>query len=237
MMDILAIAAHPDDVELAAAGTLIKHIESGAKVGIVDLTAGELGTRGDADIRAAEAEESRKIMGVSQRINLYLKDGFFEENETSLNLIIQVIRKYRPRVVLTNAVHDRHPDHERASALVSRACFLSGLVKIVTLDNGIEQQSWRPQAVYHMIQDRYVRPDFVVDITPCYDQKMAAVKAFKSQFYQPGDTGPVTPISSAAFLHFLEGRAREFGRSIGVEFGEGFTVERPLGAANILDFH
>ena len=237
MMDILAIAAHPDDVELAAAGTLIKHIESGAKVGIVDLTAGELGTRGDADIRAAEAEESRKIMGVSQRINLYLKDGFFEENETSLNLIIQVIRKYRPRVVLTNAVHDRHPDHERASALVSRACFLSGLVKIVTLDNGIEQQSWRPQAVYHMIQDRYVRPDFVVDVTPYYDQKMAAVKAFKSQFYQPGDMGPVTPISSAAFLHFLEGRAREFGRSIGVEFGEGFTVERPLGAANILDFH
>ena len=237
MMDILAIAAHPDDVELAAAGTLIKHIESGAKVGIVDLTAGELGTRGDVDIRAAEAEESRKIMGVSQRINLYLKDGFFEENETSLNLIIQVVRKYRPRVVLTNAVHDRHPDHERASALVSRACFLSGLVKIVTLDNGIEQQSWRPQAVYHMIQDRYVRPDFVVDVTPYYDQKMAAVKAFKSQFYQPGDMGPVTPISSAAFLHFLEGRAREFGRSIGVEFGEGFTVERPLGAANILDFH
>ncbi len=235
MMDILAFGAHPDDVELAASGTLIHHIKMGAKVAIVDLTAGELGTRGNAEIRASEAEQSRIIMGVQHRMNLQLRDGFFENDEPALLKVVAAIRRFCPRVVMANAVADRHPDHGRAAALVARACFLSGLPKVITRFEGAEQSAWRPESVYHYIQDRYIKPDLVVDITDSFSQKMEAIRAFSSQFYTAGDEGPQTPISSAEFLHFIEGRAREFGRSIGVEFGEGFTVERPMGISNLLD--
>jgi bacillithiol biosynthesis deacetylase BshB1 len=235
MTDILAFGAHPDDVELAAAGTLIHHIKMGAKVSIVDLTAGEMGTRGDAETRAAEAALSRKIMGVQNRMNLHLRDGFFENDEASLLKVVAAIRHFCPRVILANAVADRHPDHGRAAALVERACFLSGLPKVITHFEGAEQTAWRPSSVYHYIQDRYIKPDLVVDITDSFSQKMEAIRAFSSQFYKAGDLGPQTPISSAAFLQFIEARAREFGRSIGVEFGEGFTVERPLGITNLMN--
>ena len=235
MTDILAFGAHPDDVELAAAGTLIHHIKMGAKVSIVDLTAGEMGTRGDAETRAAEAALSRKIMGVQNRMNLHLRDGFFENDEASLLKVVAAIRHFCPRVILANAVADRHPDHGRAAVLVERACFLSGLPKVITHFEGAEQTAWRPSSVYHYIQDRYIKPDLVVDITDSFSQKMEAIRAFSSQFYKAGDVGPQTPISSAAFLQFIEARAREFGRSIGVEFGEGFTVERPLGITNLMN--
>jgi len=235
MTDILAFGAHPDDVELAAAGTLIHHIKMGAKVSIVDLTAGEMGTRGDAETRAAEAALSRKIMGVQNRMNLHLRDGFFENDEASLLKVVAAIRHFCPRVILANALADRHPDHGRAAALVERACFLSGLPKVITHFEGAEQTAWRPSTVYHYIQDRYIKPDLVVDITDSFSQKMEAIRAFSSQFYKAGDVGPQTPISSAAFLQFIEARAREFGRSIGVEFGEGFTVERPLGITNLMN--
>jgi bacillithiol biosynthesis deacetylase BshB1 len=235
MTDILAFGAHPDDVELAAAGTLIHHIKMGAKVSIVDLTAGEMGTRGDAETRAAEAALSRNIMGVQNRMNLQLRDGFFENDEASLLKVVAAIRHFCPRVILANAVADRHPDHGRAAALVERACFLSGLPKVITHFEGAEQTAWRPSSVYHYIQDRYIKPDLVVDITDSFSQKMEAIRAFSSQFYKAGDVGPQTPISSAAFLQFIEARAREFGRSIGVEFGEGFTVERPLGITNLMN--
>jgi len=234
MIDILAFGAHPDDVELAAGGTLIHHIKAGAKVVVVDLTAGELGTRGNAETRAAEAEESRKIMGVDSRINLGLRDGFFENDEASLIKVVAAIRHFRPRIVMANAVTDRHPDHGRAATLVGRACFLAGLPKVLTHNDGIEQAVWRPDAVYHYIQDRYIKPDFVVDISDSFSQKMQAIRAFATQFYRDGDDGPQTPISSAEFLYFIEARARELGHSIGVEFGEGFTSERPLGISNLL---
>lgn len=234
MTDILAFGAHPDDVELAAGGTLIHHIKAGANVALVDLTAGELGTRGNAETRAAEAEQSRKIMGAHTRINLQLRDGFFENDEPSLIKVVAAIRHFKPKVVFANATTDRHPDHGRAAALVGRACFLAGLPKVVTHDNGIEQQVWRPHSVYHYIQDRYIKPDLVVDISDSFPQKMQAIQAFASQFYRDGDDGPQTPISSAEFLYFIEARAREFGRSIGVEFGEGFTAERPLGISNLM---
>jgi bacillithiol biosynthesis deacetylase BshB1 len=236
MMDILAFGAHPDDVELAAAGTLIHHIKNGAKVAVVDLTAGELGTRGDSETRAAEAEQGRIIMGVHTRVNLGLRDGFFENDEAALLKVIAEIRRFRPRVVLANAVSDRHPDHGRAAALVSRACFLAGLPKVITHEAGAEQTAWRPDAVYHYIQDHHIKPDMVVDISDSFAQKMQAIRAFATQFYREGDDGPQTPISSAEFLHFIEARARDFGRSIGVEFGEGFTAERPLGTGNLLSF-
>ncbi len=235
MIDILAFGAHPDDVELAAAGTLIHHIKMGAKVSIVDLTAGEMGTRGDAETRAAEAALSRNIMGVQNRMNLHLRDGFFENDEASLLKVVVAIRHFCPRVILANAVADRHPDHGRAAVLVERACFLSGLPKVITHFEGAEQTAWRPSSVYHYIQDRYIKPDLVVDITDSFSQKMEAIRAFSSQFYKADDLGPQTPISSAAFLQFIEARAREFGRSIGVEFGEGFTVERPLGITNLMN--
>jgi bacillithiol biosynthesis deacetylase BshB1 len=235
MTDILAFGAHPDDVELAAAGTLIHHIKMGAKVSIVDLTAGEMGTRGDAETRAAEAELSRNIMGVQNRMNLQLRDAFFENDEASLLKVVAAIRHFCPRVILANAITDRHPDHGRAAALVERACFLSGLPKVVTQFEGAEQAAWRPESVYHYIQDRYIKPDLVVDITDSFSEKMEAIHAFSSQFYKAGDLGPQTPISSEAFLQFIEARAREFGRIIGVEFGEGFTVERPLGITNLMN--
>jgi bacillithiol biosynthesis deacetylase BshB1 len=229
-LHILAFAAHPDDLELSACGTLIKHIQMGYQCGIVDLTRGELGTRGNSESRAAEAMESSKIMGLSIRENLNLGDGFFEINEETLLAVITQIRKYRPSIVLANAEFDRHPDHGRAAALVTRACFLSGLPKLVT--EGFSAH--RPQAVYHYIQDRFQKPDLIVDISDVFDQKMQAIKAFKTQFYDPNSTEPNTPISGKDFMEFLSARATEYGRTIGTKYGEGFTTERTLGTNSLI---
>lgn len=229
-VDILAVGAHPDDVELTCAGTLLHHKNLGYSIGIVDLTAGELGTRGNAQTRAEEARISAEILGLKHRINLALPDGFFSEDEHSLRKLIGAIRTLKPKVVLANAVADRHPDHGRGGSFISRACFLAGLLKIETTDtDGKLQLPHRPQAVYHYIQDRYLIPDLVVDITPWFDTKMASVKAYGTQFFSGDNHGPETPISSPDFLYFIESRARDFGRLIGVRYGEGFTVERAVG--------
>jgi bacillithiol biosynthesis deacetylase BshB1 len=236
-LDILAFAAHPDDAELACSGTLIKHAQQGKKVGIVDLTQGDLGTRGSVEIRAKEAADSAKILGLSARENLKMPDGFFDETEENLQKIIYAIRKYQPEVIIANAVSDRHPDHGRGSQIVSRACFLSGLVRIETSDDGEIQQPWRPKNIYHYIQFRYIKPDFVVDITDVWEQKLASIKAFKSQFYDPNSDEPSTLIASENFLKYIEARAMEFGASIEVGYGEGFTVERPLAISDLLSLN
>ncbi len=228
-LDLLAFAAHPDDVELSCAGTLIKHAEAGYKTGVVDLTRGELGTRGSAAIRDAEAQLAGQVMGISFRENLGMKDGFFELNEENKLAVVRMIRKYRPEIVLANAIDDRHPDHGRGSKLVSDACFLSGLIKVVTRLDDREQEAWRPKAVYHYIQDRTMRPDFIVDISGTMEKRVKAIMAFSSQFYNPNSTEPETAISSKLFLEGLKSRALEFGRLIGAEYGEGFVAERTPG--------
>jgi bacillithiol biosynthesis deacetylase BshB1 len=232
-LDILAFAAHPDDVELAASGTVLHHIALGKKVGIVDLTKGELGTRGSAEIREQEAALSSKILGISVRENLDLGDGFFEINETNLLKVVSMIRKYRPKVVLCNALHDRHPDHGRGGDLVARATFLSGLPKVVTLINGQNQEAFRPLTVLRYIQDNWIQPDVVVDITPYFETKMKSILAFSTQFYNPNSTEPQTAISSPDFLEYLKGRAIQFGRVINTTYGEGFNVVRPLGIEDL----
>tara|TARA_R110001592_G_scaffold363221_3_gene681726 strand:- start:117426 stop:118154 length:729 start_codon:yes stop_codon:yes gene_type:complete len=237
-LDILAIVAHPDDAELACAGTLLQEKANGKRIGIVDLTQGELGSRGSAELRHKEATLSSKILGLDARDNIRLADGFFEETEENLLAVIQQIRKYQPEILITNAIEDRHPDHGRGSALVQRAAFLSGLLKIETVFDGEKQEHWRPKAVYHMIQDRYIKPDFVVDITSVYDQKMESIKAFSSQFFSGkshNNKETITPISSPDFLYFLEARAREFGRAINATYAEGFTVERTPGVKSLFD--
>lgn len=233
-VDILAIAAHPDDIELACSGTILKHIKMGYTAGIVDLTQGELGTRGTAEIRLEEANNSALMMGVSFRKNLNLGDGFFEENEATLKVIITEIRAAKPKIVFANAMRDRHPDHGRASALISRACFLAGLSKIETTFNNVPQEAHRPKSTYFYIQDYNIGPDFIVDISEYYSQKIESVLAFKSQFFDPNSSEPNTPISSKEFLDFLEGRALEYGRLIGVKYGEGFKIDRPLGIENLM---
>lgn len=234
-LDILAFAAHPDDVELSCAGTLMKYIATGKKVGIVDLTQGELGSRGTIDTRYSEAAEASKVMGIAQRINLKMADGFFENNEASKRLIIEQIRRFRPEVVLANAVKDRHPDHGRASKLVSEACFLSGLRKIETELDGKPQELYRPRAIYHYIQDYYIEPDFVVDVSEFYERKIEAIKCFKTQFYDPESKEPQTPISGKDFFRFIESRMIELGRPIGAKYAEGFTAERFIGVKDIFD--
>jgi N-acetylglucosamine malate deacetylase 1 len=231
-LDILAFGAHPDDVELSASGTLINHIKRGYKCGVVDLTNGELGTRGTAETRKSEAEAASKIMGLLVRENLNMADGFFQNDKTHKLEIVRMIRKYRPQIVLCNAVSDRHPDHGRGSDLIRDAVFLSGLLKVETIDSGIKQETWRPSAVYHYIQDRFIRPDFVVDISEVWEQKMESVLAYKTQFYQPGSLEPETAISTKEFLDFLKGRAIEFGRPAGYQYAEGFTVERTPGISD-----
>jgi len=228
-VDILAFAAHPDDVELSASGTLMKHIEQGKKVAIVDLTRGELGSRGNIETRKQESQEASLLMGVSARVNLGLADGFFEHNEENLLKLVEQIRFFKPEIVFANSIEDRHPDHSKASKLVSDACFLSGLVKVKTFFETNKQEAHRPRLVLHYIQDRYVKPDLVVDITSFYDRKMEAILAYKTQFFQEGIQVPQTPISGKDFLEFLKGRMTEFGRSIGVSYAEGFTVERTIG--------
>jgi len=228
-VDILAIGAHPDDVELSAGGTIAKHIKAGKKVAIVDLTQGELGSRGTIETRYSEAAEAGKILGISARQNLKLADGFFTHDKESLLQLVIQIRRFQPEIVLANAIQDRHPDHGRAAKFISDACFLAGLPKIETKCNGEVQTAWRPKAVYHYIQDRYIEPDFVIDVTEFKETKFDAIRAYKTQFFDPNSTEPKTPISGKEFIDFLEGRMRQFGREIGVEFAEGYNVERTPG--------
>lgn len=232
-LDILAFAAHPDDVELAASGTLMAHIALGKKAGIVDLTRGELGSRGSAEIRMKEVEASNKILGLHVRENLGFRDGFFVKDEAHLLKVIEVLRKYRPEIVLANAVSDRHIDHGRAADLLHDACFLSGLRKIETQHNGTAQEAWRPKVVYHYIQDHHLHPDLVVDITPYFERKMEAIKAFSSQFYDPNSREPQTPISGKDFMDYVASRCLHMGRQISVQYGEGFTVKRPVGTRDL----
>jgi len=232
-LDILAFAAHPDDVELSCSGTLIRHIEAGKRVGIVDLTEGELGSRGSAALRKEEAAVASQIMGIHYRANLGMRDGFFTIDEAHQRLIIEQIRHTRPDIILANAVNDRHIDHGRAAKLVAEAAFLSGLRRIETHFEGKLQEAWRPRVLYHYIQDRYLKPDFVVDITEQFERKLEAVKAFGSQFYDPNSNEPMTPISRPDFLDFIEARAREMGRIVPVTYGEGFTVERAIGVNDL----
>lgn len=234
-VDILAIGAHPDDVELSVGGTIAKHINEGKKVAIVDLTEGELGSRGTVSSRYEEAANAAKILGVSYRENTRLADGFFEDDRDSLIRLIRQIRHYQPEIVLANATSDRHPDHGRGSSFVSRACFLSGLLKIETSRDDIEQEKWRPKAVYHYIQDRYIKPDFLIDVTNFKDLKIQAIKAYETQFYKEGMKGPKTPISGKDFMDYLESRMIQFGRDINAKYAEGFTVERVPGVDTFFD--
>jgi len=233
-LDILAIVAHPDDLELAGSGTVVKAIRAGKKVGILDLTRGEMSTRGTAEIRAAEAARATEIMGLHVRENAELPDGFIADTREQQLAIIPFIRKYRPDIVIANALEDRHPDHGAAAALTARACFLSGLSALKTESSDGSNSAWRPRAVYHMIQDRYLKPDFVVDISDTWGTKLEAIRAFSSQFFTgEKDDQPQTPISTPDFMKFLEARAREMGRLIFVEYGEGFNVQRPVGVNDI----
>lgn len=231
--DILAFGAHPDDVELSCSGTIIKHISLGKKIGIIDLTRGELGTRGDIATREKEAAEATKILGVKFRENINLGDGFFTNSKENQLALVVKIRKYRPEIVLANAVSDRHPDHGRASQLVSDACFLAGLTKIETGEDSKPQKPWRPGAVYHYLQDRYMKPDVLVDISDFMEQRMASIKAFRSQFYDENSREPETPISSEQFMESLYYRPLELGRMIGVKYAEGFTTERMIGVNDL----
>jgi bacillithiol biosynthesis deacetylase BshB1 len=228
-LDILVFAAHPDDAELGCGGTLAKHIRSGFKAGIIDLTRGELGTRGNVDIRAEEARKAAEILGLSVRENLGLEDGFFENNRENQLKIIQSIRKHQPDIVLTNATEDRHPDHGRAAQLVKTACFLSGLVKIPTYLEDQPQTPWRPRAVYHFIQSRYQEPDIIVDISEYWEQKESAFMAYRSQMYNPQSQEAPTYIASLEFFELVKARAIEFGNAIGRRYGEGFTISRKIG--------
>ncbi|PWL31933.1 bacillithiol biosynthesis deacetylase BshB1 [uncultured Roseivirga sp.] len=234
-LDILALAAHPDDVELSCAGTLIKAIQSGKRAGVVDFTQGELGTRGTPQIRLSEAQAAGEIMGLSARENLGFRDGFFKNDEGHQLEVIKMIRKYQPEIVLANAMKDRHSDHGRASELAREACFLSGLAMIKTELNGEEQKPWRPKTVYHYIQSIPHNPDVIVDVSSAWDTKIKAVKAFKSQFFDPESKEPQTYISSPEFWQMIESRGIHYGHEIGVKYGEGFTVERTPGVRTIFD--
>ncbi|MBP4141874.1 bacillithiol biosynthesis deacetylase BshB1 [Flavobacterium sp. P4023] len=234
-LDILAFGAHPDDVELGCAGTILKEISLGKKVGIVDLTRGELGTRGSAAIRDQEANAAAKILGVVARENLEMRDGFFVNDEKHQLEIIKMIRKYQPEIVLCNAIDDRHIDHGKGSKLVSNACFLSGLMKIETELDGEQQKAWRPKIVYHYIQWKNIEPDFVVDITGFTDKKIEAILAYSSQFYDPNSKEAESPITSKNFLESLNYRSRDLGRLSGVEHAEGFTVERYVAVNSLSD--
>ncbi len=234
-IDILAIGAHPDDVELGCSATLAKEIDCGKKVGILDLTRGELGTRGTAEIRDKEAARAAEILGVEFRHNLEFSDGFIVNNEASKLEIIKIIRKYRPEIVFCNAIDDRHIDHGMASQLASDACFLSGLQKIETILDGNHQNAWRPKYVYHYIQWKNIEPDFVVDVTGFLDKKLEAVFAYESQFHKKEADEPETPISSTNFRDSITYRAQDLGRLIGTECAEGFTAERYVAVNSIFD--
>ena len=234
-LDILAIGVHPDDVELGCGGTLLKHIKMGKKVGILDLTRGELGTRGSGTLRVKEAEAARKKMGALVRENLKMKDGFFQHTQENMLKIAKVIRRYQPEIVLANAISDRHPDHGRASKLTADACFIAGLAKVKTYDKKKLQDRWRPKAVYHYIQDHTLKPDFVVDITGYMDQKIEVVLCFGSQFYNPKSKELDSPISSKSFLDSVRAKSSIYGRTSGVEFAEGYNTARPVAINDLFD--
>lgn len=234
-LDVLVFGAHPDDAELGAGATIAKEIAQGKKVGIIDLTRGELGTRGTAEIRDAEAAKAAEILGLSVRENMGFADGFFRNDREHQLAIIQKVRLYRPDIVLCNAVEDRHIDHGRGSELVSDACFLSGLIKIPTEHNGESQDAWRPKNVYHYIQWKNLTPDFALDVSGFMEQKLAAIGAYASQFYDPNSEEPQTPISSKNFTDSVEYRARDLGRLIGVAHAEGFNVARTLAVRQLSD--
>ncbi|MBS1666050.1 MAG: bacillithiol biosynthesis deacetylase BshB1 [Bacteroidetes bacterium] len=231
-LDILAIAVHPDDVELCCSGTLMMEKNKGKKVGVIDLTRGELGTRGTAETRASEAAQAASIMGLDIRENLGFADGFFKNDETHQRLLISMIRKYQPEIVLSNTLNDRHPDHGRAGHLISDSCFLSGLRKIVSFDeNGNEQPHWRPKYVFQFIQDRYYNPSFVYDISEVFEKKLASIKAYSSQFFSTeyNKDEPQTYISTPEFFNAVIGRHQMFGKMIGVAYAEGFISEKMIG--------
>lgn len=237
-LDILAFGSHPDDVELGCAGTLAKEIHNGKKVGIIDLTRGELGTRGNAETRDIESKNAAEILGVSIRLNMEFADGFFTNDAKHQLEIIKMIRKYQPEIVICNAISDRHIDHAKGSQLVSDACFLSGLLKVDTKCDDYDdcwQEPWRPKQVYHYIQWKNLQPDFAVDITGFMDVKMESVLAYKSQFYNPNSKEPETLISSKNFTQSIEYRARDLGRLIGTEYAEGFTTERYPAVNSLFD--
>jgi bacillithiol biosynthesis deacetylase BshB1 len=235
-LDILAIGVHPDDVELGCSGTLIRELKAGKKVGILDLTQGELGSRGTIETRYEEAAKAAMLIGVQLRDNLKMADGFFKNDEEHQRKLIVAIRKYQPEIIFTNALHDRHPDHGRASQLTEDAAFLAGLVKVKTTDeSGKEQDAWRPKYVFHYIQDRYIEPDFILDISDVFEQRMESVKAYTTQFYNPDneEDGPQTYISTPDFLESVIARARMMGKKIGVKYGEGFNTKKSLGVKNL----
>ncbi len=234
-LDILVFGAHPDDVELSCGATIAKEISLGKKVGIIDLTRGELGTRGTAELRDKEAADAAKILGVTVRKNLRFRDGFFSNDEQHQLEVIKMIRKYQPDVVICNAIDDRHIDHGKGSKLVSDACFLSGLIKISTQIEGKEQEAWRPKQMYHYIQWKNLVPDFVVDVTGFMDVKVKSLMAYASQFYDPDSTEPVTPIATKNFKESIIYRAADLGRLINTEYAEGFNVERYVAVNSLGD--
>ncbi len=235
-VDVLAIGVHPDDIELGCAGTILKHIDLGYTVAGIDLTQGELGTRGSGAIRLVESQNAAKILGLVSRENLGMADGFFQHTKENILKISAMVRKYQPDIVLANAISDRHPDHGRASKLISDACFYSGLQRIEQVDeNGDKLKKWRPKVVYHYIQDRNLKADFVVDITPFIEKKIESILAYKTQFYDPDATGPKTPISGEDFMKFNRSKNRCYGRDINADYAEGFTVERNIGVNNLFD--
>lgn len=229
---ILAFGAHPDDVELGCGGTIAKLISEGKTCVIIDLTKGELGTRGTDETRKAEATQSAKILGVAARENLGMKDGFLVNSEEYQMQIVKMIRKYRPEIVLANAIDDRHPDHAKAAKLVSDACFLAGLRKVETNDNGETQEVWRPKQIFHYIQWKDIKPEFLIDISEHLEKKLEACMAFKTQFYDPKSTEPETPITSKDFYESLTYRAQDLGRLSGVTYAEGFTTEKLIAMKN-----
>jgi bacillithiol biosynthesis deacetylase BshB1 len=233
-LDILAFSSHPDDIELSCSGTLALHGSLGKKIGVIDMTLGELATRGTVEIRQKETARSSVILDLQVRENLEMPDGFFRHSKENLLSIAKCIRKYQPEIVLANAVNDRHPDHGRAAKLVEESCFYSGLTKI-ELNNEGELLPWRPRALYHYIQSYYIQPDFIVDVSDFWDKKIESIMAYKSQFYDPDNVQPETYISKPGFLEYLESRARMWGHIIGVQYGEGFTVNREIGVRNIFD--
>ena len=234
-LDILVMAAHPDDAELSCSGTILSYIAQGKKVGIVDFTRGEMGTRGTPEIRLQESNDATKILGLHARENLGLADGFFQNDQASQLILMEVIRRYRPEIVLANALEDRHPDHGKGAKLAIDACFLSGLRMIHTIDSHSksEQSAWRPKHVYHYIQDRYLEPDFVIDITEHWETKEQSIRAFKSQFFDPTSKEPNSYISSPDFLSFIQARAQEMGHKIGVKYGEGFQSQKTMQVKNL----
>ncbi len=234
-LDILVLAAHPDDAELGCGGTIAKHVALGHKVGIVDFTRGELGTRGTIQTRDQEAADGARILGVSVRENLSLKDGFFRNLLEEQIAVVKAIRKYRPELILANAIRDRHPDHGKGADLAFECSFLAGLAKFETLDEGKVQAAWRPKALYHYIQSQYIKPDFIVDVSDSWEIKMKAIHAFRTQFYDPNNKEPNTFISNPGFLKMIESRAQEMGYAIGVNYGEGFTVRRFVGVKSLFD--